>query len=219
MMPAYYRQNYLGAGCVEQVDHGLTDLGREAVEEWNRLGILIDVSHCGDKTAMDAARISKVPIAMTHTTPSTLVEMSRAKGDDSIKAVAEGGGVIGQVILSAFCEKRDKMGVRATLSDFVDLIDYLVNLAGTDHVGFGFDCLPFWTKTEWDSPEHMSLASGLVYPHKEPPFEQMYVEGFSTLSDIIKITEELVNRGYSDNDTKKILGGNWLRLLKEVWGR
>ncbi|MBA7614150.1 hypothetical protein ES703_21412 [subsurface metagenome] len=65
----------------------------------------------------------------------------------------------------------------------------------------------------------MSLASGLVYPHKEPPFEQMYVEGFSTLSDIIKITEELVNRGYSDNDTKKILGGNWLRLLKEVWGR
>lgn len=212
---AYYHQNYLGAGCVEQIDHGLTGRGREAVKELNRLGIVIDASHCGDKTAMDAAECSKDPIAITHSTPATLVEMRRARSDDTIKAVAEKGGVIGQVIMTTFCEKRDKMGVRATLSDFVDIIDYLVNLAGTDHVGLGMDVVPFWTpEAYWAFGKAYPL---LAYPHKQSPFEELYVEGFKGISDAIRITEELSRHGYSDDDTKKIMGGNWLRLLKEVW--
>lgn len=217
MQLAYSQQNYLGAGCGETLDHGLTDRGREAIKELNRLGILVDVSHCGDKTAMDATRISEAPIAITHVTPAAVVEMRRAKSDDTIKAVAEKGGVIGQVVMTAFCRKRDKMGVRATLTDFVDIIDYLVNLVGVDHVGFGFDLVPFWTKTEWDAPEHMTVADINLYPQKEPPFEEVYVEGFNSISDTIRITEELVRHGYSDDVIKKILGGNWLRLIKDVW--
>jgi len=217
MMPAYSRQNYLGAGCTEEVDHGLTEQGRKAVKEWNRLGILADVSHCGDQTAIDTAECSEAPIAITHSTPYTLVEMNRAKKDQTIKTVAAKGGVIGQVIMSAFCERRDKMGTWPTLSDFVDIVDYLVNLVGVDHVGFGFDLVPFWTAEEWNAPAHMDVAAHLVYPHKEPPFERVYVQGFKDHSDTIKIAEELVRRGYSDGDIKKILGGNWLRLLREVW--
>ncbi len=217
MMPAYSRQNYLGAGCVEEIDYGLTAQGKKAVKEWNKLGILADVSHCGNQTAIDTAECSEVPIAITHATPSTLVEMNRAKSDAAIKAVAAKGGVIGQVVMSAFCERRDKMGTWPTLVDFVDVIDYLVNLVGIDHVGLGLDLVPFWTAKEWDAPEHMDVAAGLVYPHKEPPFERVYVQGFNGIQDTIKITEELVTRGYSDDDIKKILGGNWLRLLKQVW--
>ena len=215
MQVAYYRQNYLGSGCVEQIDHGLTDRGREAIKELNRLGILIDVSHCGDKTAMDAAECSKAPIAITHATPATLVEMPRAKSDDTIKAVAERGGVIGQVILRPFCEKRDKMGVRATLSDFVDIIDYSVNLVGIDHVGLGMDITAFWTSEAYSA--FANAFSGLIYPHKRPPLEDRFVDGFKSISDTIRITEELLTRGYSDDDIKRIMGGNWLRLLKEVW--
>ena len=166
---------------------------------------------------MDAVRISEAPIAITHATPATVVEMRRAKSDDTLKAVAEKGGVIGQVVMTAFCRKRDKMGARATLTDFVDIIDYLVNLVGVDHVGFGFDLVPFWTKTVWDGPEHMNIATSILYPHKVARFEEVYVEGFNGISDTIRITAELVTRGYSDDDIKKILGGNWLRLIKDVW--
>ncbi|MBA7659652.1 hypothetical protein ES703_67637 [subsurface metagenome] len=89
---AYDRQSYLGAGGGESVDHGLTDQGREAVKELNRLGILIDVSHGGDQTAMDAAKASEYPIAITHATPSAIVVMRRGRSDEVIKAVAEKGG-------------------------------------------------------------------------------------------------------------------------------
>jgi len=216
MQIAYYKQNYLGAGCVEQKDRGLTDRGREAIEELNRLGILIDVSHCGDKTAMDAAETSKAPISITHTTPATLVDIPRARADETIKAVAERGGVIGQVIWTPFCERKDKMGVRPSLSDFVDIIDHLVDLVGIDHVGLGLDLIPFFEQRDYD--EFMrNFGVSLIYPHKAPSFERKYVEGFHDISDMIKITEELLRHGYSDDEVKKILGGNWLRLLKEVW--
>lgn len=213
---AYSEQNYLGAGCGEQVDHGLTDFGREAVMELNRLGILIDVSHCGNKTAIDTAEASKDPIALTHTTPRALVDIPRARTDETIKAIAERGGVIGQTIYTSFCEKISKPGVRPTISDFVDIIDYLVDLVGIDHVGLGLDLSLFGTK-ETHEAFWARFRNALIYPHKPPSFEEIYVQGFNDIRDIIKIIEELLTHGYSDEKANKILGGNWLRLLKEVW--
>lgn len=212
---AYYRQNYLGAGCAEPVDHGLTAQGREAIKELNRLGILIDTSHCGDITAREVAEISKDPVAITHSTPATLVEMQRARSDTTIKAVAQKGGVIGQVIMAVFNERKDKMGVRPTLSDHIDIIDYLVNLVGVEHVGIGSDFVPFGTKEaydDWDRNYGVMLS-----PHKHLPFEEKNCQGLDTVSDVIRITQELLTRGYSEDDTKKIIGGNWLRLAKQVW--
>ncbi len=213
---AYSQQNYLGAGCGERIDHGLTDQGREAIKELNRLGILIDVSHCGDKTAMDAAEASEAPIAITHTTPAALVDLLRARTDETMKAVAERGGVIGQVIVNNFCTKKGKEGVRATLSDFADLIDHMVSVVGIDHVGFGTDFSPFWKKEGYDA-WHKKFDP-ILFPGKTFVFETRLIEGFTGVSDTIKITEELLSRGYSETETSKILGGNWLRLVKEVWG-
>jgi len=214
MQIAFYQQNYLGAGCAESVDHGLTDNGRVTVKELNKLGILIDVSHCGDQTAIDVAEASEVPIAITHSTPATLVDLPRAKSDRTIKAIAEDGGVIGQVMLDFFNERKDRMG-RPTLNDYIDNINYLVNLVGIDHVGLGFDLTPFWTKEVHDS---FYVACPQIYsPHRFPIYEERYCKGFNGISNIIQVVEGLLRHGYSEDETKRILGGNWLRLFREVW--
>ncbi len=215
MQIAYFQQGYLGAGCAEKVDYGLTDRGREAVKELDRLGILIDVSHCGDKTARDTAEASTKPIAITHSIPASLVDHPRAKSDETIRAVAEKGGVMGITILTSFCERKDRVGVNPTLSDFVGLIDYVVDLVGVSHVGLGSDLAPFWKKEDYEA-WHKAFGA-MRGGRKARPFEERTVEGF-TISDTIKVTEELLRHGYSDDETKKVLGGNWLRLVKEAWG-
>lgn len=215
MQIAYFQQGYLGAGCAEKVDHGLTDRGRDAVKELDRLGILIDVSHCGDKTARDTAEASAKPIAITHSTPAGLVDHPRARSDATIRAVAERGGVMGITALTSFCERKDRVGANPTLSDFVDLIDYVVDLVGVGHVGLGSDLAPFRGREEYEA-WHKAFGA-MRGGHKARPFEERTVEGF-VISDMIKVTEELLRHGYSDDETKEVLGGNWLRLVKEVWG-
>jgi membrane dipeptidase len=102
------------------------------------------------------------------------------------------------------------------MTDYIDMIEYMANLVGIDHVGLGLDLVPFWTEEDYE-PFIKSYGIALCYPHKTKPFDQKYVEGFKDVEDTISITEELLRRGFSDDDTKKVLGGNWLRLLKQVW--
>jgi membrane dipeptidase len=212
---AYYGQNYIGSGCAESVDRGISDKGKEAIKALNKLGILIDVSHCGDQTALEAAQFSAAPIALTHISPKVLCNFNRAKLDKTIKTVAEKGGVIGQCILSSFIYKEGERDKRQTLSDYVDLIDYMVKMVGVDHVGIGTDVTPFWTKDVWDF--YNSHYIGMLMPRGYFPYEIRYPEGFDGMEDTINITEELLRHGYSDDETRKLLGGNWLRLVKEVW--
>ena len=108
------------------------------------------------------------------------------------------------------------MDIRPTIGDYVDLMDYVANLVGIDHVGFGLDLVPFWKQEDYDA-FGKTHGAALVRPHKYQPFDKKYVDGFDGISDTIKITEELLSRGYSEDDTKKVLGGNWLRLIKQVW--
>jgi membrane dipeptidase len=212
---AYSKRNYFGTGCFESKDSGLSELGVGAVKELNRLGILIDVSHCGNKTVMDVLETSKDPVAFTHATPSTLVEMgTRAKSDELIKALAEKGGVTGQMIWTPFCERRDKK-TRPAIDDFVDLLSHIVNLTSVDHVGLGLDTAPFFTKEYYK--EWAKHAGGMMLPHKTPTFEEKYVAGFDNIIDLPKITKALLSHGYSEQETTKILGKNWLDLLSKVW--
>lgn len=217
MQIAYTRQNYLGAGCGATVDNGLTETGEMAVKELNRLGVLIDVSHCGNTTAFEVAKLSKKPIAITHATPSALVKIPRGKSDETLKAVASKGGVIGQVVLAPFCEMDNRIGTRPSLKDYIEIIDYLVKLVGVKHVGIGTDVEPFWTREDYDSYWKI-FRKALIYPREVPPYEKRYVEGFIDILDIWKIADELFKKGYSEDDVKAIMGGNWFRLLKEVWG-
>ncbi len=214
--PAYYQQTYLCAGCGETVDHGLTDQGKRAIREINRVGMLIDISHVGDKSAMDIIELSADPVAITHSTTSTLVELQRARSDEVIKAACEKGAVIGQLVHAIFNERRERMGMRPTLDDYIEIVDYLVDLVGIDHVGVGTDATPFWSKKDYERWFSLDAYGSMFLPHRAPAFEQRYCEGWDGVSDMINITETLLRHGYSDNSAKKILGGNWLRVFGEV---
>jgi len=212
---AYYEQNLLGEGCGERTNGGLTNFGIEVVEEMNRLRLIIDLSHCGDQVTMDAIKYSKSPVLITHSNARGIVDHARNKTDEQIKALANRGGVIGVVAWSPFCEVRK--GVRPTVEDLLDIVDYIVKLVGPDYVGLGLDLNPF-------TPLEQYNKWAQFYPELRPKggyFERTVFtnkDGVDDITRLPEITMGLVVRGYSDQDIEKILGLNFLRVFKEVLG-
>lgn len=206
----YNEANLLGCGCLEPADGGLTAFGTEVVQAMNRLGILIDLGHTGYQTSKDAIEISDDPVIFSHASPAALRDKPRNRPDWLIRLVAEKGGVMGLMPYSAFCKSAP--GKRPTLQDFFDQIDYVVQLVGINHVGIGTDM--FEGRTREDHHFTAVRNKGLL-----SPFEERHVEGFFSIRDFPRITEGLVSRNYSDEDIRKILGGNFLRVFKQVWRR
>ncbi len=204
----YNFRNLVGCGCVEPEDSGLSDFGKQVVGEMNRLGMLIDLSHCGVRTTREAIEFSQQPVAFTHANPFALVPMPRNKSDEALKAVAAKGGVVGAVIFAPMLTGSPN----ATVNDYVKVIDYLVNLIGIDHVGLGSDFMEEMTK------EVAMLAVQGLPPQTLQQFSVIPpTQKFESISACANVTEALLQHGYSEDDTAKIMGGNWLRLYKEVW--
>lgn len=204
----YNNENLVGCGCQDEKDNGLTDYGRKVVREMNRLGILVDVSHCGPRTTLEAIDASAVPIAFTHANPYALHPHPRNKSDEAILSLAKRGGVIGATQFPLLVTDQ----YPATLSDYIDIIDYLVNLVGIDHVGLGTNFMEFVpeevvTSTLQGFPLEVVLALSQVQP----------MQGFETAAQFANVTAALVQRGYGASDVQKIMGGNWLRLDEAVW--
>jgi membrane dipeptidase len=207
---AYDQPNYIGTGGSEP-DSGITKFGRKVIEEMNRVGMLIDVSHCGDQTVMDAIKYSQDPIAITHANPRAMVNHTRNKTDEQMLSLAEKGGVIGLVAWSPIAMVRK--GVRPNLEDFLDLMEYIVKLIGVDHVGIGLDLTPHW---DWDPDDYYRWIK--QYPGLAPEnIEDRNVEGLDHVSKVKNMARGLVARGYSDDDVLKVLGGNFLNLFRKVW--
>ena len=205
----YNEANALGCGCLEPNDTGLTSFGIQVVQAMNRLGMVIDLSHTGYRTSRDAIEISVDPVTFTHANPATLKNIPRNRPDELIHLVAKKGGVIGLTPYATFC--KSVPGKRPTLNDFLDQIDYVVQLVGIDHVGIGTD------KFEGRTPEEHYLESQSRYPKLIEKFEHRHVEGFSHISQFPRITEGLLDRSYSDGDCAKIIGGNFYSLFQKVW--
>ncbi|HET9652754.1 MAG TPA: membrane dipeptidase, partial [Usitatibacter sp.] len=131
----YMERNRLGDGCLEPENRGLTSFGMQVVRECNALGILVDCSHVGERTSLDAARVSARPIVVSHTAVRALVDNPRCVTDEQMKAVADKGGTIGITTFSPFINRE-----RApTLDDYLDHFDYAIDLVGEDHVTFATD--------------------------------------------------------------------------------
>lgn len=211
----YSESNALGNGMKEDNDGGLTKFGKVCVERMNKVGMLIDVSHCGPKTAYDTALFSQKPIVASHVGARALWDSKRLFPDDLIKAIAEKGGIIG--IESAPHTTMTAKENTHNLDSVMEHFEYVANLVGLDHVTFGVDTL-YGDHVALHHTFAKSLStketqnSGVSY--QEVPF----VEGLENPTEASWNTLRwLVKHGYSNDDIQKVLGGNTMRVLKEVW--
>src|SRR5438034_11553897 len=208
----YNTRNLIGDGCTERTDAGLSDFGMAVVRRLNELGMLIDLSHCGRQTTLDAAAVSTRPVACTHTAARALRDIPRNKRDDELLAVAATGGVVGVVAVPSFLTDKSQ----ATLDDVLDHIDHIVDGIGVEHVGIGTDRgVSFETATR---EEYYAWLAPLGFkPEVNPPWPPG-VEGLACAADLPNLTEGLIRRGYDDDAIRSILGGNFLRLYEHTIG-
>ncbi len=209
----YNDLNLLGAGCTERTDCGLSRFGLKVVERMNELGMMIDVSHTGDRSTMDAIAASEAPVAFTHGMCKALIDHDRAKTDEQMEALAKKGGYFGIVVVPFFITDSQS----PTLEHFVDHVDHAVKVMGADKVGVG---------TDWgtEAPESLrrkmdqELLARLGFEKKHRTSFLATIEGYKSWKDWPNITRGLVSRGYSDQEIKGILGGNFLRIFEDVVG-
>jgi len=207
----YNTQNLVGSGCYESRDGGLSDWGREVLWEMNRVGILCDLSHVGAQTSDDAVRESKVPVVYSHCLPTALKSHQRNKSDEQLKAVVDKGGLIGVTMFPPFL----KNGASSTLADYIEAIDYVVNVVGEDHVGIGTD----FTE-DYDDEFFRWITHDKGWGRKLVDFGPIVnPEGMRTIGDFPNLTSAMEKRGWPEARIAKVMGGNWLQLLKDVWRR
>jgi membrane dipeptidase len=206
----YNTQNLIGSGSTERVDGGLSDYGVKIVEAMNDAGMLIDVSHCGDKTTLDAIDVSPRAIAITHSNCRALNDHPRLKTDEAIRNLAKKGGVMGITGVRQFVKNREP----TTIEDIVDHIDHVVKLVGVEHVGIGSDAdLMGYDKMPKDQYEKLKAFYKASYAFRE----RIDTDGFDHPKKVYDLTAALIRRKYSDSDIQLILGGNFRRLLAQTW--
>ena len=207
----YNAQNLLGSGGTERVDGGVTDFGASIIAAMNEVGMLVDVSHCGDRTTLDAIEIAKGPIAITHSNCRALNDHPRLKTDEAIKALAAKGGVMGITGVRNFVSAKEP----TTIDTMVDHIDHVAKLVGIEHVGIGSDAdLNGYDDMPADQRKQLLDSYKSSYAFRE----KLDIEGFDHPRKTYDLTEALIRRGYSDANIQAVLGGNFRRLLGTVWG-
>ena len=215
---AYNAKNRVGDGCEERTDAGLSNFGLKVIERLNQARIVVDCTHTGYRTTMDAIEASSRPVVFSHSNAKAVKDSPRNIMDEQIKGAAATGGLIGMVGFPAFVSSSPK----PTLDEFIDHIDYVVKLVGDDHVGLGIDY--YWGQVPIADVEEATrmyqefVAAGTWRPESYPPPPYHYPDGISTPRDLRNLTKRLLERGYGEEATKKILGGNWVRVFREVWG-
>ncbi|MDA5194751.1 dipeptidase [Govanella unica] len=204
MLIAYNKANKAGGGCQDAEDPGLSDFGRDAVQEMERVGMLPCISHTGLRTSRDVLEMARGPVILSHSNPRALVDHPRNVPDDILTAVAASGGVIGINGIGRFLGDMD-----VSAANFVRHVDYVAKLVGPRHVGISLDYT-------FDMSELTDYVT--AHPELFPP--ELGYDGtfkYVTPEQFPEIAEILLDRGYSADEASGILGGNWLRLAETVW--
>ncbi|TPI11034.1 peptidase M19 [Mesorhizobium sp. B4-1-3] len=205
MLFAYNRNNLAGGGCHDE-DKGLTAFGRQVIDEMNRLGMFVDVTHTGYRTTMEVMEYTDRPVIFSHSNPKALCAHGRNITDEQIEACARTGGIIGVVGLNRF------LGEGRTDSErLADHVEYLIDLAGPRHVGIGLD---YAFPVEVEGIEDIISSNPHFWPRNE------YPEGkttYSSPSQMKELIEVLLRRGQPERTVRDVMGGNFMRLAREIW--
>ena len=214
----YNVRNLVGDGCLQPENGGLTAFGRDVVAELNARKIIVDTGHTGIRSTEEAIEASKVPIAISHSACRAIADRPRSKPDATLKKLADRGGVVG-IYLMPFLT----MGPAPTSDDLIKHIEHAVNVAGEDHVGIGSDLSVTPHKVD---AEYMRihrtfvegrLKQGIAAPGEDPEVP-MFVTDLNSPKRMELIADKLAARKHSSARIEKILGGNFLRLCRDVWG-
>lgn len=210
----YNLSDFVGSGCTERVDHGLTYYGIEVVKKCNELGMIVDLSHTGALTTYDTCKISKSPVIANHTGSEIVYNHQRNKSDKELRAIADTGGIIGVYAVPFFLTDHPK----ANINHMLNHIDYIVNLVGWEHVGIGTDWVNTGAKDYIESIFGIEAQASIGFRPEHNINTRQNLIGFDDARDFPNITRGLVARGYSDEEIKGILGENFLRVFKEICG-
>jgi membrane dipeptidase len=208
----YNSVNFVGGGCTDRVDCGVTDYGVKFIQRMNDLGMLVDTGHCGRQTTLDACALSTTPAVASHTSAAAVHQHDRAKSDEELRRIAETGGYIGVYLVSMFLSGKEQ----STIEDFLDHVDYISTLVGWQHVGIGSD----WPMQapDWGVQRLAEWAMEIGFRPEHGVGAPVNVLGFDDYRDFPNITRGLVGRGYSDEQIRGIMGENFLRVFEQVCG-
>lgn len=212
----YNDRNFAADGCDTDSDAGLSREGRELIREMNRVGMLLDLSHVGERSALDALEATEQPPVFTHSNPRSRCPVPRNITDEMIRMTAEKRGVIG---LTPYAPMNWTGGdVPPTMDDFLDNIEYVIDLVGIDHVAVGTDS----EATVGAYPREVIRRLGARFSKSTGYFKQRFpaagkIEGFASMADFPVFTQALLDRGLDEESVRKILGLNMVRVFREVW--
>lgn len=217
IQPTYNRRNLIGDGCMEPADAGLSKAGVEAVGRLNALGILLDLSHCGRRTAADAIAAARRPMAFTHTGCAALAEHPRHRTDAEMKAVADRGGVTGIYVMPYLAQGR-----QPTAADVIAHLEHAIKVCGEDHVSIGTDggVSPVVVTPEYAAKFRDNTRRrrefGIAAPY-ETDEGYLFAGDLNTPRRLETLAEMLLARGHGEARIEKLLGANLLRVFGEAW--
>lgn len=213
----YNGRNMFGDGCLTKENAGLTSLGRQLVETLNAQGVLVDLGHCGQRTTVEAIEQSSKPVAISHSACRAVADRPRSKLDADLKKMSDKGGVVG-IYLMPFLT----MQGQPSSDDVLRHIEHAVNVCGEDHVGIGSDLsiTPHVVDAAY-LEIHRSfvegrIRDGIAAPGEDPAVP-MFVSDLNTPRRLERIAEKLAARGHGTSRIEKIIGGNFVRLMRETW--
>jgi membrane dipeptidase len=207
----YNTRNLIGNGSTERRDEGISDFGAAIIERMNKVGMAVDVSHCGDRTTLDAFELSKTPVLITHSNCRALVPgHPRCKTDEAIKKMAASGGVMGITGVRMFVKNDEP----TTVEHFLDHFDHVKKLVGVEHLGVGSDIdLDGYDDMPAEENKRLRAAYKGSYGFRE----KIDIEGVDHPKRIFDLTEGLIRRKYTDREIEMVLGGNFKRVLAQIW--
>ncbi len=207
----YNARNLIGNGSTERRDEGISDFGIAIIERMNKVGMAVDVSHCGDRTTLDAFEISKKPVLITHSNCRALAAgHPRDKTDEAIKKVGATGSVMGITGVRMFVKADEP----TTIENVLDHFDHVAKLIGPEHLGVGSD-IDLYGYDKMPAEMNKRLRAG--YKGSYGFREKIDIEGLNHPKRMFDLTEGLIRRKYSDREIEGILGGNFKRVLAQIW--